>query len=109
MGIENYNKKCKLCGEEDEDLVHFISKCKKLEQIRDYNLLDKNISNPEDRMRTLLFRDDRSWKIGKLIRDLWDLRRKLLKEIEKSTGGRNNGPWPPVLATPGCKGTKPKK
>ena len=29
-GIENYNKKCKLCGEEDEDLVHFISKCKKI-------------------------------------------------------------------------------
>merc|ERR1712179_177357 len=108
-GIENYNKKCKLCGEEDEDLVHFISKCEKLEQIRDYNLLDKNISNPEDRMRTLLFKNDRRLKMGKLIRDLWDLRRKLLKETEKLTGGRNNGPQPPMLTTQGCKGTRPKR
>merc|ERR1712179_264236 len=108
-GIEDYNKKCKLCGEEDEDLVHFISKCKKLEQVRDYNLLDKNISNPEDRMRTLLFRDNRSWKIGKLIRDLWDLRRRLLKEIEKPIGGRNKGLRPPVLTTQGCNGTRPKR
>ena len=60
-------------------------------------------------MRTLLFRDDRSLKIGKLIRDLWDLRRKLLKETEKLTGGRNNGPQPPMPTTQGCKGTKPKK
>merc|ERR1712179_881214 len=108
-GIENYNKICKLCGEEDEDLVHFISKCSKLEQIRDYNLLDRNISNPEDRMRTLLFRDNRSWKIGKLIRDLWDLRRKLLKELEKPTRGRNRGPRFPVLTTQGCNDIRPKR
>ena len=41
-GIENYNKSCKLCGEEDEDLVHFITKCKNLEQNRDYDLLKAN-------------------------------------------------------------------
>jgi len=108
-GIEGYNKKCRLCGEEDEDLVHFISKCKKLEQVRDYNLLDRNISDPEDRMRILLYRDDRSWRVGKLIRDLWDLRRKLLKEIEKPTRGRNKGLRPPVLTTQGCIGTRPKR
>ena len=60
-------------------------------------------------MRTLLFRDDRRLRIGKLIRDLWDLRRQLLKETEKVTGGRSNGPQPPVPTTQGCKGTKIKK
>ena len=34
-------------------MVYFITKCRKLEVIRDYELLDKNISNPEDRMRKL--------------------------------------------------------
>ena len=133
-GIEGYNKKCKLCGEEEEDLVHFISICKKLESVRDYNLLDRNIRDPEDRMRKLLYRDDRSWRVGKQIKDLWDLRRKLLKEIEKPTRGtqpqetkkttkgtkvdsgsrktkvqRNRGPGPPVLTTQGCIGTRQKK
>ena len=132
-GIEGYNNKCKLCGEEEEDLVHFISICKKLELVRDYNLLDRNIKEPEDRMRKLLYRDDRSGRVGKQIKDLWDLRRKLLKEIEKPTRGtqpqeikkttkgtkvdsgsrktkvqRNRGPGPPVLTTQGCIGTRPK-
>ena len=30
-GINNYDTTCKLCGEETEDLVHFITKCKSLE------------------------------------------------------------------------------
>ena len=105
---------------------------KKLESVRDYNLLDRNISDPEDRMRKLLYGDDRSWRVGKLIKDLWDLRRKLLKSIEKSTrvaqsrktrkttkcgntdsgsgkdkiqGNRSSGPL--VLTTQGCNGTRP--
>ena len=82
-GIEGYNKICKLCEEEEEDLVHFVSKCRKLETVRDYNLLDRNISDPEERMRKLLYRDERSWKIGKLIKDLWDLRRELLKKEDR--------------------------
>ena len=84
-GIEGYNKICKLCEEEEEDLVHFVSKCKKLEPIRDYNLLDQNTSDPEERMRKLLFRDERCWEVGKLIKDLWDLRSELLNKLENVT------------------------
>ena len=69
--------------EDEEDLVHFISNCKKLEGIRNYELLDKNTNNSEERMRKLLYRDNRCWEVGKMIKDLWDQRRKLLKEIEK--------------------------
>ena len=85
-GRENYNKNCKLCGEEDEDLVHFITKCKSLEQKRDHNLLDTDIRDPEERMRILLFRDERRQSIGKMIRNLWELRRQQLKELEKRGG-----------------------
>ena len=80
-GIEGYDKTCKLCKDEKEDLVHFITKCRKLEGIRDYRLLDKNISNPEDRMRKLLFRDNRCYEVGKMVKDLWIQRRKLLNKL----------------------------
>ena len=131
-GIEGYNKICKLCEEEVEDLVHFVSKCKKLETVRDYNLLDRNTSDPEERMRKLLYRDERSWKVGKLIKDLWDLRRELLKKADRITGVAqsrkpkkntkygntdsgsgidevqgNRGSGPLMITTQGCNGTRP--
>ena len=101
-GRENYNKNCKLCGKEDEDLVHFISKCRSLEQKRDYDLLDIDIRDPEERMRVLLFRDERRQSIGKMIRNLWELRRQQLKEIEKR-GGSDINLQPSQLATQGCR------
>ena len=94
-GIEGYDKTCKLCKEEDEDLVHFISNCKKLEGVRNYELLDKNINNSEERMRKFLYRDNRCWEVGKMIKDLWDQRRKILKEMEKekiSSMQKDNSP-----------------
>ena len=63
--------------------MHFVSNCKKLETVRNYELLDKNNNNSEERMRKLLYRDDRCWEVGKMIKDLWDLRRKILKELEE--------------------------
>ena len=78
-GIENYNKTCKLCNEEKEDLVHFLTKCKKLEEKRNYNLLDRKETDPENRMRKLLFRNNECYEIGKMIKELWILRRNLLK------------------------------
>merc|ERR1712179_872855 len=82
-GRENYNKICKLCGEEDLDMVHFIVKCRNLEQKRDYDLLNADTRDPEEKMRVLLFRDDRRQSIGKMIRNRWECRRKQLKEKEK--------------------------
>ena len=89
-GQKEYNKICKLCKEEEEDLVHFISKCKKLESKRNYNLLDKNTEDPEERMRKLLFRDERHQEIGKQIKDLWDLRRELMKKLNKDLDKKLN-------------------
>ena len=52
-----------------------------MEEIRDYELLDKKISNPEKRMRKLLFRDNRCQEIGKMVKDLWTQRRKIMNNL----------------------------
>ena len=64
-GQKNYNMICKLCREEKEDLVHFTTKCKKFESKRNYNLIDKDIEDPEERMRKLIYRDGRHQEIGR--------------------------------------------
>ena len=45
-GNQGYDARCKLCQEEDEDIVHFTVKCKKLEPKRDYTIIDRNIEDP---------------------------------------------------------------
>ena len=77
-GKAGYKTTCKLCEEEDEDIVHFLIKCNKLEQKRDYRLINKNTRNPEERMRELLFRNKDHIRISIMIRSMWDLRRALL-------------------------------
>merc|ERR1712179_291989 len=88
-GKENYDKSCKLFGREDDDMVHFIVKCEKLEEARSKDLLDRGTRDPEEVMRILLFRDERGQEIGRMIRNLWESRKKQLKEKEKNTVDKN--------------------
>ena len=81
-GNPHYDTTCKLCKKEEEDLVHFMVKCETLESKRDYKILDKEIKNPELRLRTLLFKNEDIQAVGKLIRNLWDLRKKPVKTIK---------------------------
>ena len=81
-GNKNYNTTCKLCGEENEDIVHFTVKCSKLEQKRDPALVNKEIVNPVNRMKELLFRNNQHLEVSQMIRNMWILRRTLLKEIK---------------------------
>ena len=67
-GIKDYEAKCKLCGKEIEDIVHFIIKCDKLESKRNYNLIDRNIQNPVERMSELLFKNRKHQEVGKMIK-----------------------------------------
>ena len=80
-GLQNYETKCKLCGEEKEDIVHFLIKCKKLEKRRDYKLIDRNIQNPEERLKKLRYRNEEHQELGKLIKNLWTLRRDLRNDL----------------------------
>ena len=81
-GIAGYDKTCKLCKDGIEDIVHFIIDCKMLEHCRDYQLIDMNISNSEERMRKLLFRNRNYQEVGKMIKELWTVRRELLENIK---------------------------
>ena len=56
-GNKFYNKECKLCGKEEEDL-HFMIKCTALEGKRNYNLINRNISDPTQRLIEVLFKQD---------------------------------------------------
>ena len=80
-GNPHYDTTCKLCKKEEEDLVHFMVKCEELESKRDCKILDREIKNPELRLRTLLFKNEDFQAVGKLIRNLWELRKSLLKQI----------------------------
>ena len=84
-GKENYDTTCRLCGVEREDIVHFITKCSSLEHKRDYELINRNINDPEDRMRELLFRNKNHMEIRRMIKNMWELRRKLLNARERKT------------------------
>ena len=72
-----------MCKEGNEDIVHFIIDCKKLEKRRNYNLIDKNIQCSEEKMRKLLFRNNRFQEIGEMIKNLWTERRKILETNKK--------------------------
>ena len=87
-GLSGYDRTCKLCKDGIEDIVHFIIDCRKLENYRDYNLIDRSINNSEERMRTLLFRDERYQEIGNMIKKIWEERRKIL-EIYKEKHKKN--------------------
>ena len=80
-GVQNYEATCKLCGEETEDIVHFVIKCEKLESKRDYGVIDQYIQNPEERMRKLLFENEHHQEIGKMIKNLWMLRKELRNDL----------------------------
>ena len=82
-GLIGYDKTCKLCKEDKEDIVHFIIDCKKLEKCRNYNLIDKNIQNSEEKMRKLLFRNKKHQEIGQMIKELWIERKEILDSIKK--------------------------
>merc|ERR1711888_301976 len=51
-----YNKTCKLCKQEEEDLLHFMIECPCLEGKRNYEIIDERILEPEKRLIQCLFK-----------------------------------------------------
>ena len=85
-GLLGYNKKCKLCGLEEEDLLHFTMICPILEKTRSrHRIINNSIRDPKERMLELLFKQNEHQKAGSLIRNLWNKRKQILeyKEDEK--------------------------
>ena len=79
-GKANYNSNCKMCNlNEEENIVHFTMICPALEGRRNYNLIDKRITDPTKRMITLLFEQNKHQEVGKMLKNLWDRRKAILK------------------------------
>merc|ERR1711895_404698 len=81
---KNYDTTCKLCGEGEEDIIYFTIKCKVLEGKRNDRVINKNIIDPEERMKDFLFRNKEYAEVRKVIRDIWVLRNRKLKDLESS-------------------------
>ena len=95
-GNKHHNRMCKLCGQRDEDLVHFIVECKALETKRDYDLLDWSTEVPEERMIKFLFRQQDFQGAGRMVKELWFKRKEILKNREKMELERQNRSIPNV-------------
>ena len=78
-GNNFYNTTCKLCNQEEENLVHFLVNCPVLEGVRRYNLLDRNIADSKQRAVKLLFRQSKHQEVGLMIKNLWNRRKAILR------------------------------
>ena len=78
-----YNTDCKLCGLGEENLVHFIVECPALEGKRNYELLDKDIADPKQRLIKLLYEKHKHQEKGGMIRNLWFKRKAILRYKEE--------------------------
>ena len=77
-----YDKTCKLCGQEEEDLLHFMIKCPYLEKRRNFEIIDESVVEPKERMIKCLFKQNEHQKTGKMIKEMWGTRRNKM-EYEK--------------------------
>ena len=68
--------------------------CPALEGRRNYDLIDKRITDPIQRMITLLFKQNKHQEVGNMLKNLWDRRKAILKfreeELERMDRNNNN-------------------
>ena len=77
---------CKLCNKEDEDIIHFIFKCKRLEVKRDTELIRTcNGEDLEDKLGKLLYETEDIERVKDMLQKLWQLRYHITKTLPKNT------------------------
>ena len=75
-----YNKTCKLCGAEEEDLRHFILECPRLEGKRDRRLMEKWRNVDKDKqLINILFKEKDHNKLRQMLGAMWQYRKDLLR------------------------------
>ena len=79
-GRRDYDKTCKLCGQEEENLEHFMVKCPRLQYKRDIKAT--RLWEDQDTGKQtayMLFKDKNYERMGNMIRKMWLHRKELLK------------------------------
>ena len=67
------------CGYEEEDLVHFVIKCPKLEDKRNNEIVNKDIVDPDESLIYSLFEHKKYQETGKMLKSMWYKRKYLLE------------------------------
>ena len=78
-GQRHYNQTCKLCGLEEEDLIHFMLRCPRLEKRRNKEILNNDIEDPKEKLIHFLFKQQNHQEKGIMIKEMWYARRSMLK------------------------------
>ena len=73
---------CKICGEENESLAHFMLHCNKLSKIRTQQLRLQRpyIENEEEILSKLIFENEEIEETKDIILKMWNFRLELIKE-----------------------------
>ena len=76
----NYDKTCKLCSQEEENLKHFLVVCPRLQSKRDPTIMDQwNNLDTRTQTASILFKEKDYNRTGATIRKMWLYRKDLLK------------------------------
>merc|ERR1712033_76390 len=78
-----YNSICKMCKQEEEDLLHFVIDCPKLESKRNYEIIDRGIAEPGKRLVHCLFKQRKYQETGRMIKSMWYTRKNIIEQGEK--------------------------
>ena len=76
--------RCDLCGDEREDLVHFLIDCSKLENKRDRSIMEKcQDADKENMAGKILFDKDEIDKVKDMLEAMWKSRKRQIKQIQQ--------------------------
>ena len=75
-GYPHYDKTCKLCGEGEEDLEHFLVKCKKLDSERDRRIKEDPDMPAQEKTIEILFKNENYQETAKMISNMRNLRKR---------------------------------
>ena len=76
----NHDTTCKLCGQVEEDLLHFIIKCPRLNQKRNRRLMNRWRNRDKNRQLVdLLFNEKDFKEVSQMLRAMWLHRKDLLR------------------------------
>ena len=76
--------RCKLCGKENENLIHFLIECKEMEKVRDKELMKKyQEENMETMTGNILFNTENIEETKIMLGKMWKYRKERIIEKEK--------------------------
>ena len=83
--------RCKLCGKENENLIHFLIECKEMEKVRDKELMKKyQEENMETMTGNILFNMENIEETKIMLGKMWKYRKERIIEKEKEEKEEKN-------------------